>query len=97
MKRIIASLVVCAAFASCSYVRPYTATNNTIGDKVGKSETICLFNGDPSQLSFGIVLNKNYGVVEAAQNGGISSVATMDLEVQNFFIFTKNTIIVTGE
>lgn len=95
MKRIITSLVVAAAFASCTAINPITATNNRIGDKVGKSESVCLFyfGGNSS----GIVLNKNYGVQEAAKKGGLTSIATVDLKVTSYFLFSKTEIIVTGE
>lgn len=93
--KIIAGLVVGLAMASCATVSPVTATNNPIGDKVGKSETTCVFY--IGGLSSGLVMNKNYGVVEAAKKGGITKIATVDLEVKNYVFFTKNTLIVTGE
>jgi len=95
MKKLILSITLGLILASCSIVSPITATNNPIGDKVGKSESICLFyiGGNSS----GLVLNGDYGVVEAAKNGNISKIATIDLEVKSYFFFTKNILIVTGE
>ena len=48
-------------------------------------------------LSSGIVLGNSYSVADAAKNGGITKIATVDLKQQNFYLFQKNSIIVTGE
>jgi hypothetical protein len=80
---------------SCSTVMPITATNNEIGDKVGKSTSTCLFSY--GGISSGIVLNEDYGIQEAAKNGGLTTIATVDLKVQNYILFTKHTLIVTGK
>jgi len=84
--------------ASCTMTRPYTATNNPIGSKVGVSKTSCLFGGSfGNTLSSGIVSNKNFGVIEAAKNGGIDKIATVDVKTKNLLFFQKVEIIVTGE
>lgn len=84
--------------SSCSTIMPVTATNNPIGSKVGKSETSILFGvAGPSNLSSGLVFNKDYGVIEAAKKGNIERVATVDIKVTNYIIFQKAEIIVTGE
>jgi hypothetical protein len=95
MKKIIASLVVGLIFTSCSITSPLTVTNNTLNSKEGRSETVCVFGF--GGVSSGIVLNKNYSVVEAAKQGNITKIGSVDLKVQNFLLFTKNTLIVTGE
>ena len=95
MKKIIASLVVGLILASCSITRPVAVTNNTVNVKEGRSETVCVFGAGGN--SSGFVLNKKYGVSDAARNGGIKSIGSVDLKVQNFIIFQKNTLIVTGE
>lgn len=95
MKKLLLSGIAAATLASCSMTSPVTATNNPIGSKEGKSETTCIFYG--GGLSSGIVLNKSYGIAEAAKKGKITKIATVDLKVQNFLIFSKNTLIVTGE
>jgi hypothetical protein len=43
------------------------------------------------------VLNKNYGVNEAVKKGKITSLATVDIKITNYVIFTKAEILVTGE
>jgi hypothetical protein len=84
--------------ASCSTIVPYTATNNPIGDKIGKSRTTLIFGAaGMGNLEAGISTNKKFGVIEAAKKGNIDKVATVDLKVTNFVIFQKVEIIVTGE
>ena len=41
--------------------------------------------------------NKNHGVIDAARNGGISEVATVDLKKTNYVFFSKYELIVTGK
>ncbi|MDA7803121.1 TRL-like family protein [Crocinitomix sp.] len=95
MKKLISAFIIGLVAVSCSTVMPITATNNEIGDKVGESSTSCIFG--VGGISSGLVTNKNYGVQEAAKNGGLTTIATVDLKVQNFLFFTKNTLIVTGK
>ena len=84
--------------SACSTIIPVTATNNPIGSKVGKSATTMFFGGANSlSLSSGIVTNKNYGVIEAAEKGNIERIATVDIKITNLYIFSKAEIIVTGE
>jgi hypothetical protein len=84
--------------SACSTVFPVTATNNPIGSKEGTSKTSILFGGaSGTNLGGGLVFNKNYGVIEAAENGNVEKVATVDIKVTNFLIFRKAEIIVTGE
>jgi len=95
MKKIIAIIAVGLMFVSCSITSPVTVTNNTVGTKEGRSESVCVFGW--GGISSGIVLNKDYGVVEAAKNGQIKTIGSVDLKIQNFIFFRKHTLIVTGE
>jgi hypothetical protein len=99
MKKLIIGILAIGSMASCSMTRPYTATNNPIGAKVGKSETKIIFGASQGdQLAVGlIVTNKNFGVIEAAKKGKIDKIATVDVKTTNFYIFQKVEIIVTGE
>ncbi len=84
--------------ASCSTIVPYTATNNPIGDSIGKSRTTLIFGAAGSgNLEAGISTNKNFGVIEAAKKGNIERIATVDVKTTNFIVFQKVEIIVTGE
>ena len=98
MNKIFTLMFACGMLASCSITTPVTATNNRIGSKVGVSSATCLFPFTTTQsLSSGIVLGNSYSVADAAKNGGITKIATVDLKQQNFYLFQKNSIIVTGE
>ena len=95
MKKLGYTFIIGLVAMSCTTTLPLTATNNEIGSKEGTSTSTCLFS--VGGISSGIVLNKNYGVQEAAKNGNLTTIATVDLKVQRFFFFTKNTLIVTGK
>ena len=90
-------VAVVALLSSCSLTMPYAVTNNAIGDKKGKSESIILGVAGAGNLGSGIVFNKNYGVLEAVKKGGLTTVATVDIKVTNYYFFQKAQIIVTGE
>lgn len=100
--KLINKLLIVFAFgitvSSCSTVYPVTATNNPIGSKVGNSKTSILFGtANRANLGAGLVFNKDYGVIEAARKADINKVATVDIKVTNYYIFTKAELIVTGE
>jgi len=98
MKYAFLGLVAIALMSSCATTVPYAATNNPIGSKKGTSKTVILFGMSTQQnLGTGIVLNKNYGVIEAAKKGKITNLATVDLKVTNYGLWIKSEIIVTGE
>lgn len=83
-------LAACAAlFTSCSITMPVAATSNPIGSKVGKASAVTVF---------GMTFGGDASVVQAAVNGGIRKVSTVDLQDRNFlFIVRTRTAIVTGE
>jgi len=104
MKKIKAFVAIAGlfAFTSCSITYPYTATNNPIGDKVGRSKTTIIFGGaggaGGGNIQNGVFsTNKNFGVIEAARKGDIDKVATVDIKATNFVFFQKVEVIVTGE
>lgn len=98
LKYAILGVFATAMLASCSVTVPYAATNNPIGSKKGSSKTTILFGGaDRTNLGYGLVLNKDYGVIDAARKGKIENLATVDLKVTSFGFFVKAEIIVTGE
>ena len=82
--------LVAITMASCTVTVPVAVSNAEIGSLRGTSESTVLFGV--------IYLNKEYGVKEAAKNGGISSaIATVDEETKNMIIFSKKTLIVTAK
>ena len=82
MKKILSILCISALMCSCMVTTPVAATNNSLGSKVGVSE------GN---------IFKPASVSEAAKNGGVTSIATVDKKVYSFNIFGKYSYIVTGE
>ncbi len=97
------------SITSCSITVPFFLTNNPIvSTKKGVSTTVCLFSGGvatagsaaPMQgktLYNGIMLNKDFGIYEAAKNAKLTKIATVDLRTDWYFLFTRKTFIVTGE
>lgn len=95
-----------ATLASCSISVPLLLSNNPIGNKKGSSSATCIFTGGqgarvgPVRGAFlynGIMFNKDFSIYEAAKNGGINKIATVDLRIDWYVFFTKKTLIVTGE
>jgi hypothetical protein len=112
MKTLKLSLIaaVTAVMCSCSITQPMYLTNNPIGKKEGRSETICLFSGGGSSAAhyapmafgyaagyYGLTFNKGFGIYEAAKKAGIQKIATVDMRTDWYLFFTKKTYIVTGE
>jgi len=99
MKKILIVLAAVAALSSCSTTIPYTATSNAIGSKKGVSKTgVILGSNGGDQLAMGLlVTNGKFGVIDAAKNGNISKISTVDVKSTNYLIFRKVEVIVTGE
>lgn len=105
-KKLLGLSVLLVTLSSCSTTVPLTATENPIGNKIGTSKTTCLFPVAPPQTtasinmlltSSGICFNKNYSIYEAANEGGISEVATVDLKTTNYVFWTEYELVVTGK
>lgn len=100
MKNLIILCCAVALLSSCAITTPYAVTNNKVGVKTGVSSTISFFGkplmGSPT-VYHGIILNKNFGVVEAAKNGKISKIGSVDLKTTSYVLFSKQEYIVTGE
>ncbi len=83
------AVVLSIALTSCTVIAPVTASRAEIGNLRGVSETT---------VFFGIELNKDYGIKDAANNGKIkSAIATVDEKVTNYIIFQKKELIVTAK
>ena len=89
---------VMLSLASCTSIRPYAVTNNAIGDGVGVSKTTLILGASAgNQLEQALYsTNKNFGVIEAARNGNLDKVATVDVQSSNYWLFSKVKVIVTG-
>ncbi len=95
------------ALSSCSVTMPLTVTNNSIGSKVGVASNSCLGQLPPGTVAMGqdffpvsggLCFNdKAYSLADAAKDGGISRIATVDLKETSYLFFFKYELIVTGE
>jgi|TARA_X000000368_G_scaffold109029_1_gene84849 hypothetical protein len=90
INKLILTGIVATIMASCTVTMPVAVSNAEIGDKRGVSESTVLFGV--------IYLNGNYGLKEAAVNGGISTaIATIDEETKDMIFFAKKKLIVTAK
>lgn len=88
MKKIIFVGVIAAVLTSCaSATYPGVATGNQ-SLKTGIAE---------KKVWFGTAKTVDLGIVKAAQNGGITKVATVDYQIKYGFFNTTYKTIVTGE
>ncbi|MDX2191455.1 MAG: TRL domain-containing protein [Bacteroidota bacterium] len=77
--------------SSCTTISPLMVTQNNLGAKQGKSRAAFLFG--KIALDGG-----DYSTGTAARNGGVSKIATVDLQVQNYLgIVIIYTTLVGGE
>lgn len=110
MKKIFFGLSITILLSSCSLTVPYTITNNAIGAKTGVSSTISIFSGGGRRAAHlaplagngkviyhGIILNSDFGILEAAKNGKISKIGAIDFKITTYLFFTKQEFIVSGE
>ena len=75
---------------SCSITMPVSATSNPVGSKVGKAKASGFFGM--------IYIDADASIQQAAKNGGITKISTVDMKKTNFLgIFTGYECIVTGE
>ena len=86
----IAAAIVCSIMiSSCSATYPHCITAAPMGNKVGKSSRSVV-------LGF-IKSNRNWGIAEAAKNGGIrEGISVIDFKTSNYIFFMKQEFIVYG-
>jgi hypothetical protein len=88
-KIFLASLFLGITLSGCAtIVEPGMATGNPIGEKTGKSSYTTIF---------GIAFNYDRGVAEAAKNGNIDKIATVDYKAETGFFTVTYTTVVTGK
>jgi hypothetical protein len=80
-----------AAMMSCATTLPVAATGNPIGSKTGVASELWILGLPP------FASGAQGGIVNAAKNGKISKVSTVEIQVQTYFIFSNIKTIVTGE
>lgn len=73
-----------------NYTGPYQALADSAGEKVGQASVNCFL---------GLACIGNAGIAEAARNGGIRRIATVDYRYMSILaiVFTRTTTVVTGE
>lgn len=99
MKKIIILSSLAGFLVSCAMTTPYYVTGNDLGTKIGTSQTVCIlsFTHRLGRNHHGIMLNKNFGIVEAAKNGGITKIGAVDIKIKRCVFFVKKEFIVAGE
>ena len=87
---IVVLLVFVMAMVGCTTVNaPAAAAGATVGTKTGQAS---------GNIILGMFGTVDAGMLRAARNGGITRIATVDVEVKNMFgIITTYTTTVTGE
>lgn len=90
INKILFAGLVATMMSSCSVTVPVAVSNAEIGSLRGTSK---------STVILGVIyMNKQYGIKEAARNGGITSaIATVDEKTKNMIFFSKKTLIVTAK
>jgi len=92
MKKIFAGIIAAATLAlavGCTTSHP-VAINGDIGSKRGEST---------GSIILGLIYLGHGDILDAAQNGGITRVSTVDIRTTTILggLFIKNTTIVSGE
>jgi len=85
-----AAAIAVASLSSCAMTVPVSATSNPLGSKVGTSTGMGLLGV--------IVLSPDTGIHQAAKNGGITKISTVDFKMTNILgLYQGYSCIVTGE
>ena len=75
---------------SCSITLPVSATSNPVGSKIGTAKASGFFGM--------IYMDADASIKNAAENGGITKISTVDIKTTNLLgVFTGYECIVTGE
>ena len=87
---IAACVILSIAFIGCTTINlPAAAAGATVGTKTGQAS---------GNIILGMFGNVDAGILAAARAGGITKIATVDVQVANMFGFiTTYTTTVTGE
>ena len=91
MKKIfaLAAILASAVMMSCTSYRPVSAGEGRVGSKTGEATANFILGWIP--------LGQDNSMLEAAKNGGITKVATVDQKIVSYLVFAKVTTIVTGD
>ncbi len=84
LKTTFAMVVMLCCMTSCTVMQSMDATGNPVGSKVGVAKS----------KPFG---SSEFGIKDAAKNGGITKIATVDVSLKFILIFPIYKTTVTGE
>ncbi|MEX0965904.1 MAG: TRL domain-containing protein [Bacteroidia bacterium] len=90
MKNILLAILFATGLSSCSVGLPLQVTDNSVGTKVGKASYSVI-------LGFIRPMDADIGIAQAAENGRIEKVATVDFHIKAGIFKTTYTTVVTGE
>lgn len=89
IKGLIFLFILGIGMSSCAtYTLPSMVTENEMGEKVGRSSYTTIL---------GISFDRDRGLAEAARNGNISKISTVDFEIEDNFFTKTYTTVVTGK
>lgn len=88
--KVVAILLVVTALSACYTIDgPVAATSNPVGTKVGEASGV---------IYLGMFGNVEAGIRDAAKNGGITEISTVDFRINNLLgLITTFTTTVTGK
>lgn len=92
LKLFFASIAIISAIllTSCTMNLPISATSNPVGKKVGVASGFSVF--------YGFSMFGDATIFNAAKNGGITKISTVDFKITNYLgFFQTYDCIVTGE
>ena len=87
---ILAALLLIVFLTACTFNTPVAATSNPLGYKTGTYS-------QSSILGFPQLMNKTAAIAQAARNGGITKISTVDYNITWLIFMVKYETIVTGE
>jgi len=89
LAKLLAVVLLLVVISSCTVNKPICATSNPLGEKQGVYSQISILGIPP-------VANQNAAIAKAAENGGITSISTVDYNTTWLFFLIKYDTIVTG-
>lgn len=87
--KVLAGVAVAGILTSCAVSSPLMVTSNSVGSKTGEASYKVIFGIAP--------LKAEAGAIQAAKNGGITKIATVDQTVKGGLFSSTVTTVVTGE
>ena len=87
LKLLVFGLVLAASTNACTFYQRHETTGAPVGNKVGVSKTTSVLG----------IINGSYGIGDAAKNGGIEKVATIDVKATSYIFAVTYKTTVTGE